>query len=74
MLSSLPELSHRGELLHSRATLILADTTSIHGTGGLLTSRGGEGGGMGEQMAGVYTQLIGTIKKQVCSLSIFFLN
>lgn len=66
MLGSLAELSHTSELLSSKATLILSDTTSIVGTGP-SPSQGGVAS-TGEQMVKIYDRLIKTIKKQVRSL------
>lgn len=62
LLNSLPELSHRAQLISSKATLVLADTTCIRG---INHTPSYDGTSMGEQMAEVFAGLVKTIKIQV---------
>lgn len=68
LLNSLPELSHRGQLLSSKATLVLADTTCIRGTNHTPSdgmNHTPSHGSTGQQLVKVFAGLINTIKKQV---------
>lgn len=61
-MNSLPELSHKAQMICSKATLVLADTTCIPGIGQTPSNDTGD---VGEQMAEIFTGLIKTLKKQV---------
>jgi hypothetical protein len=61
LLNTLPELSHKAEMICSKATLVLADTTCIHGIDHTASC------GQAEQMAEVFDGLIKTMKMQVMS-------
>ena len=65
ILNSLPELSHKAQMISSKATLVLADTTCIRG---IDHTPSNDDMDMGEQIAEVFAGLIKTMKKQVRSL------
>ena len=53
-LERLPELSQRGQVLQSQASVLLADVSCV------------QGGEVGGEMVGVFQGLISMLKEQVC--------